>query len=127
MSTKTFDFEITNSCTCDDENAYLCDGSCWDYATDCFASYLEEWFTPGTYRIENWPTWRGGISGWFDAENVNDFLVAIVPDRTEWILRYSTPEKDSPFEAILSHHDAPCGGRISVYLDNNDEGEYYND
>lgn len=119
MTTTTFDFEITNSCTCDD--SYICYGDCWEFAFDQWSIDLEHWFVPGTYRIDNFPVWNGKLSGWFDAENVDEFLNCITPDRTEWVLRYFIPEIGKSFEAILFHHDAPTGGRISVYLDNESE------
>lgn len=119
MTTTTFDFEITNSCTC--IAPYDCLGYCWDESLYQFFVDLENWFIPGTYRIDNFPVWNGKLTGWFDAENLDEFLNYITPDRTEWILRYSVPEIGKPFEAILSHHDAPTGGRISVYLDNESE------
>lgn len=123
MTTKTFEMEITTQCTCDDP--YVCYGDCWELALDHWFIDLEEWFIPGTYRIDNFPVWHGKLSGWFDAKNVNEFLVAITPNSNEWSLRYSVPEIGKPFEAILSHHDAPTGGLISVYPDN--ESDYDNE
>lgn len=114
---------ITNLCTCITENGEeltYCDGSCWDTATDMFDMDLDEWFMPGEYRIEGFPTWHGPVAGLFDATTTMEFLRAITPNRTDWNLQYELPVEGQPFSGIISHHDG--GGRIIVtYLP--DSGE----
>ena len=107
--------EITNLCTCCDEDGEsldYCDGWCWDDTVEMFGFDLDEWFTPGTYRIEGFPTWHGQVAGFFEATTTLDFLAAITPDRADWYLRYELPVAGQPFTAIVSHHDG--SGRVTV-------------
>jgi hypothetical protein len=114
MTTDTL-IEITNNCTCCDEDGEdldHCDGWCWDDTTEQFGNDLSEWFAEGIFAIRGFPTWHGPIEGFFEAKTVLDFLGAITPDRTDWTLRYELPVVGQPFTAIVSHHDG--SGRITV-------------
>jgi hypothetical protein len=117
MSTETLT-EITNLCTCCDEDgtpyehSLWCEGVCWQDATELFSSDLSEWFESGIFAIAGFPTWSGPTGGFFEAKTVLDFLTAITPDRTDWFLRYELPVAGQPFTAIVSHHDG--SGRITV-------------
>lgn len=106
---------ITNLCTCRDEDGLdvaECEGWCWDDTVEMFDQDLDEWFTPGTFRIEGFPTWHGPVAGYFEAATPLDFLAAITPERTDWYLRYKLPVAGQPFTGIMSHHDG--SGQVIV-------------
>jgi hypothetical protein len=114
MTTETLT-EITNLCTCSDEDGNdldYCDGWCWIETKELFENDLSEWFVEGTYEITGFPTWHGPVGGYFDAKTVTDFLTAITPDRADWFLRYEQPVTGEPFVANVNHHDG--SGRITV-------------
>lgn len=114
---------ITNLCTCsryDEEQGDFvpsndCDGSCWDMTVEDFERDTESLFgsdfTTNLWRVEGFPTWNGSVSGFVEAHNAFLLLRAITPN-SEWTLRYEV--KDGQLDCVLSHHDAPTGGHMTV-------------
>jgi len=99
---------ITNQCECDDNDSYNCYG-CWDWMSDDFAEFMDEWFVKGDYSISNFPTWHGPVNGYFEARNLEDFLSCITPN-SDFYLHYGF-EGDT-FVGIVGHHDGT--GKIYV-------------
>lgn len=114
---------ITNLCTCsryDEElgdfvEATDCDGSCWDMTVEDFERDIEplftDDFTSNLWKVEGFPTWHGSVGGFVEAHNAFVLLGAITPN-SEWTLRYTV--KDGYLDCVLSHHDAPTGGHMTV-------------
>ena len=114
--------EITNTCNCEVFNDNTRE---YDLANECFGCYEEmledfefgvkEFFNDNptnAFRIEGFPVWNGTINGYFDAKTPKELLDNITPDRAEWILRYQV--KGNTLECVLSHHDAPTGGFMTI-------------
>ena len=114
METKEL-HEISTLCSCLDD----CYGECWEWANDDFSFVINDWFVPGTFRIEGFPVWYGTVGGYFDAEFIEDFRDAITPDRTDWTLRYTI--EDDKFIGILSHHDGTGTITVSKHEEQDDE------
>jgi len=127
----TYTATITNSCVCvtynDDsgnwEEAPECWGDCWDSQVEDFEeitkhlfSYNEQGFT-----ITGFPVWNGTIDGRFSASNPEELLRNITPDRTDWTLRLTVHA--THLTGVLSHHDAPTGGNITVTPFSEDDEE----
>ena len=124
MTTETFTYkgETTNGCACLDFDERIadwvpserCNGFCWDDQCEDFANCIAEFMDNNPsceYRIEGFPVWYGEVGGVFEARTAMEFLNAITPS-SEWVLRWEvTP---TAFTAVLSHHDAPTGGRLTV-------------
>ena len=114
--------EIQNPCACvtfDEDagewkEAPECWGDCWSDQVEQFGFDTEHLFVEHSqgFRITGFPVWNGTIDGTFSARTPEELLRAITPDRTEWLLRY-TVEGDT-LQCVLSHHDAPTGGRMTV-------------
>ena len=117
---------IQNTCTCEEWNETTgewvptqeCYGDCWEHEQYGFQLATETLFDSpnftGTWKIEGFPVWNGTVSGIFDATDHKKLLSSITPDRTAWILRYEIIGET--LTGVLSHHDAPMGGRITVTM-----------
>lgn len=118
----TTKFEYSNTCSCEaydhetDETvpSHECYGYCWNNTLEDFAYITEHLFIESNqgFTITGFPVWNGTIDGRFTARNHRELLDAMTPDSTEWRL-VGTVYGDR-IEAVLSHHDAPTGGRIVV-------------
>lgn len=113
---------ITNSCTCvsydEDKGDFIespeCWGDCWDCTVEDFeedTKLLFDKLETNLWEVTGFPTWSGPISGVVEAHNAFLLLGVITPN-TEWTLQYEV--KDELLECVLSHHDAPTGGRMTV-------------
>ncbi|NBS70010.1 hypothetical protein EBT31_14010 [bacterium] len=122
MDTETM-LTIQNTCACvtyneatgDWDEAPECWGDCWSDMVDDFADAVHALIggnTGSDWRIEGFPVWHGTVDGVFTARTHQELLERITPNRTEWILRYKAHEDH--LECVLSHHDAPTGGRMIV-------------
>lgn len=113
---------ITSECTCvswdDEANEWLeapeCWGDCHEGDTEQFAEATTELFTNNTqgFRITGFPVWNGTVDGVFTAKDSGDLLRAITPNNGPWRLTYEVVENE--LRCVLSHHDAPTGGRMTV-------------
>jgi hypothetical protein len=113
---------ITNQCTCvswnetthEYDEAPECWGDCYSTSVEDFEQATQELFdNHGTeWRIDGFPTWYGKQSGTFTAKNAQELLRSITPERTEWTLSYETV--GNSLKCVLSHHDAPTGGSMTV-------------
>lgn len=114
--------EIQNTCACvtfDEDagewkEAPECWGDCWSDQVEQFGIDTEHLFVEHNqgFRITGFPVWNGTIDGTFSARTPEELLRAITPDRTEWRLRYTV--EGNTLNCVLSHHDAPTGGRMTV-------------
>ena len=64
------------------------------------------------FLIEGFPVWNGTRRGVVVARTADELLRAITPSNTEWTLRITGNLHH--LTAILSHHDAPTGGTMTV-------------
>lgn len=120
--TTTTTATLTNTCTCvtynddsgDWEVAPECWGDCWDCQVEDFTNITEHLFTDNEqgFTITGFPVWNGTRDGYFLARNAEELLRNITPDRTEWTLRLTV--YPTHLTGVLSHHDAPTGGLITV-------------
>lgn len=113
---------ITNLCTCssydEDKGDFVeapeCWGDCWDMTVEDFENDLEPLFSKletNLWEVNGFPTWHGSMSGVLEAHNAFLLLGMITPN-SEWTLRYEV--KDDYLDCVLSHHDAPTGGHMTV-------------
>jgi len=103
---------ISNTCDCDHEHG--CGGSCWDDVVECFAidtAHLFDKSEYGWWRVSDLPVWDGTMSGISQAKNAVE-LLRLMTVRGEWILRYRVTA--TKIVALLSHHDCPTGGTLTV-------------
>lgn len=117
---------IRNTCSCESWNestgewvpADDCYGDCWEDQQYDFELATESLFKSpnftGSWKIQGFPVWNGTVDGMFDADTSKKLLSAITPNNTEWILRYEIIGET--LTGVLSHHDAPTGGRITVTM-----------
>jgi len=116
--------EITNECSCTDYNEDTqedtpsadCQGWCWEDTLGMFTEDVMPLFDARTdsgneWRIDGFPVWDGTRGGVFTADTPKEMLSAITI-RGGWILRYRLD--GNTLDAILSHHDAPTGGRMTI-------------
>ena len=128
--TGTLTGEITNTCTCnaeemyDTDEPYTCYGECWEWALEDWTNCMQEWVENNpteTWLVTNFPTWHGGVTGVATARTAEELLRAITV-RSEWRMRWTlstttdatTQATTCTLECVLSHHDAPTGGRMIV-------------
>ena len=109
--------QITNSCTCTDENGeptlYDCYG-CWHDVVNEFTSDTEEFFnlaTHGEFRINGLPLWSGDIFGVAKVADAKELLRAITVNG-DWQLSYCV--EGETLHCLLSHHDVPTGKGFTV-------------
>jgi hypothetical protein len=129
IMTTTTTAEYTNTCTCvtynDDagewETAPECWGDCWSDQVEDFENITEHLFSDNEqgFTITGFPVWNGTRDGYFLARNAEELLRNITPDRTEWTLRLTV--HPTHLTGVLSHHDAPTGGVITVTPFSQDE------
>jgi hypothetical protein len=117
--------EITNTCTCvdDNENPIDCHGDCWEWAVDNFVTDTSDFFNsnPTDYwRIKNLKLWAGEVSGVAHCKTPQELLRAMTVD-SEWTMRYSVYA--DKLEYSLSHHDAPTGSSTVVTTMTEEEAE----
>ena len=120
--TTTTTATLTNTCTCvtynDDsgewETAPECWGDCWSDQVEDFENITEHLFSDNEqgFTITGFPVWNGTRDGYFLARNAEELLRNITPDRTAWTLRLTV--YPTHLTGVLSHHDAPTGGLITV-------------
>jgi hypothetical protein len=118
----TYTAEYTNECSCQvydhesDEyfDAPYCYGDCWEFVIEDFTNITEHLFSENNqgFRITGFPVWNGTVDGYFSARNGEDLLRSITPERASWRLRLTI--HPDHLTGILSHHDAPMGGKITV-------------
>jgi len=129
IMTSTTTAEFPNTCTCvtynDDagewETAPECWGDCWSDQVEDFENITEHLFSDNEqgFTITGFPVWNGTRDGYFLARNAEELLRNITPDRTEWTLRLTV--HPTHLTGVLSHHDAPTGGVITVTPFSQDE------
>ena len=127
--TTTTTATLTNTCTCvtynddsgDWEVAPECWGDCWDCQVEDFTNITEHLFSDNEqgFTITGFPVWNGTRDGYFLARNAEELLRNITPDRTAWTLRLTV--YPTHLTGVLSHHDAPTGGLITVTPYSQDE------
>jgi hypothetical protein len=127
--TTTTTATLTNTCTCvtynDDsgewETAPECWGDCWSDQVEDFENITEHLFSDNEqgFTITGFPVWNGTRDGYFLARNAEELLRNITPDRTAWTLRLTV--YPTHLTGVLSHHDAPTGGLITVTPFSQDE------
>ena len=127
--TTTTTATLTNTCTCvtynddsgDWEVAPECWGDCWDCQVEDFTNITEHLFSDNEqgFTITGFPVWNGTRDGYFLARNAEELLRNITPDRTAWTLRLTV--YPTHLTGVLSHHDAPTGGLITVTPFSQDE------
>jgi hypothetical protein len=119
MTTTTAIF--TNTCSCetyDESNetsspADDCYGDCWESTIEFFSEIVSDLLSVSDkFLIEGFPVWNGTRRGVVVARTANELLRAITPSNTEWTLRVTGNLHH--LTAILSHHDAPTGGTMTV-------------
>ncbi len=129
---RTLTGEITNTCTCvtynedtgDWDEAPECWLDCWDYQVEDWTELMQDWVDnnpTGEWLVTNFPTWHGGVTGVTVAHTAEELLRAITV-RSEWRMRWTlstttdatTQATTRTLECVLSHHDAPTGGRMTV-------------
>ena len=125
----TYTAEYTNECTCvtynddagDWEVAPECWGDCWSDQVEDFENITEHLFSDNEqgFTITGFPVWNGTRDGYFLARNAEELLRNITPDRTAWTLRLTV--YPTHLTGVLSHHDAPTGGLITVTPFSQDE------
>ena len=125
----TYTAEYTNTCTCvtynedsgDWEEAPECWGDCWTDQVEDFENITEHLFSDNEqgFTITGFPVWNGTRDGYFLARNAEELLRNITPDRTAWTLRLTV--YPTHLTGVLSHHDAPTGGLITVTPYSQDE------
>jgi hypothetical protein len=103
----TTTYELTNTCTCDNEADYTsCYGYCWEDNVNDFYNVNEKFLNSndtGWWRVTNLALWSGNVSGYFHAKTVADIIAGMTVN-SEWTMRY-TPYDDR-IEYSLSHHDS---------------------
>lgn len=121
--------EITNGCSCFDENdidaSYTCYGSCWEDALEDFAMATEDFRDSnetGWWKVEDLRLWNGQVSGYFHAkyDAIADILRGMTVN-SEWTMRYAVFSDRVEFN--LSHHDAPLGSASTLRCVSDDERE----
>ena len=127
--TTTTTATLTNTCTCvtynedsgDWEEAPECWGDCWTDQVEDFENITEHLFSDNEqgFTITGFPVWNGTRDGYFLARNAEELLRNITPDRTAWTLRLTV--YPTHLTGVLSHHDAPTGGLITVTPYSQDE------
>ena len=127
--TTTTTATLTNTCTCvtynddsgDWEVAPECWGDCWSDQVEDFENITEHLFSDNEqgFTITGFPVWNGTRDGYFLARNAEELLRNITPDRTAWTLRLTV--YPTHLTGVLSHHDAPTGGLITVTPFSQDE------
>lgn len=125
----TYTAEYTNECSCEHSNETYdefapsndCYGNCWELQVEDFANITEHLFTDNEqgFTITGFPVWNGTVDGYFLAHNAEELLRNITPDRTAWTLRLTV--HITHLTGVLSHHDAPTGGLITVTPFSQDE------
>ena len=125
----TYTAEYTNECSCEISNetydefapADDCYGHCWEFTLEDFENITEHLFTDNEqgFTITGFPIWNGTRDGYFLARNAEELLRNITPDRTAWTLRLTV--YPTHLTGVLSHHDAPTGGLITVTPFSQDE------
>jgi hypothetical protein len=133
MTTKLDYLEITNTCTCEDEDSEStdCYGDCWEFAVETFSIATMQMFERDSYgdkfpfRVDGLPLWNRSLSGVVEVRDSNELLRAITVD-SEWRLRYAY--ENGELHCVLSHHDVPMGRSYTVTpIDSLDyENELYN-
>lgn len=118
----TYTAVYQNTCSCEaydpdtDEStpANDCYGDCWEDTVQDFSNITEHLFTEHNqgFSIVGFPVWNGTIDGRFTARNAEQLLNAMTPDRAEW--RMEVTVHADRIVALLSHHDCPTGGTMTV-------------
>ena len=112
MTTTQITGEITNECTCvqeDGEPQTYCYGDCWEYSVEDFTNVTEDLRKANDtdyWKVENIRLWNRNVSGHFHADKVEDMLRGMAVNGS-WTIRYTIFE--DRIEYSLSHHDAPMG------------------
>ena len=113
--------EYTNSCVCEDYNedtdtwsvSETCYGDCYDCQVEDFTNITEHLFAMSSnWKLTGFPVWNGTVDGIFTAETPKQLLDAMTPDRADWTMKVTV--SDDGIVAILYHHDAPMGGKMTV-------------
>ena len=118
--------EITNTCTCVDDNdtpVDYCYGTCWEWAVETFTADTADFFASNAtdyWRIRGLRLWAGEVSGVAHCKTPMDLLRAMTVD-SEWTMRYSV--YGDRLEYSLSHHDAPTGSATVVTTVTEEEAE----
>lgn len=106
--------EVPDEITGDYRPAEECLGYCWEDSVEDFSNVIADFLADAptnVFRIEGFPVWNGTVDGYFTADTATEFLAAVTV-RGEWSLRFEvTPQA---FTAVLSHHDVPMGGLLTV-------------
>lgn len=124
--------KITNTCTCvtynedtgDWDEAPECWQDCWLYQLEDWENCMQEWVNENPtdeWLVTDFPTWTGGVTGVTVARTAEELLRAITPQseyNMSWTLSTTTDATTQAttrmLECVLSHHDAPTGGRMTV-------------
>lgn len=121
-----FDFSISSECSChrfDEETRDFvpspeCYGDCVDDLRYLWREIIiqEIWHLYQTrfWQIEGFPVWDGTRSGVIDAKDEMDLLYGMTPRATEWTLRGFVDARKGEIRAMLSHHDCPTGGWMTI-------------
>ena len=120
---------ITNECSCQNydedtdtsSDSDVCYGNCWGDTLEMFAYDVQgllESNEQGLWHIKGFPLWHGSVDGFGEAHTARALLDLITPN-TSWTLRYRVIH--GRIDAVLSHHDAPTGGNMTVSIAKGDE------
>ncbi|CAB5222328.1 hypothetical protein UFOVP361_128 [uncultured Caudovirales phage] len=120
---------MTTACNCnqleqEQDNNYECYGYCWDEQLEDWTNCMQEWVDENPtdeWLVTDFPTWTGGVTGVTVARTAEELLRAITP-QSEYNMRWTLSTTTDPttqattrmLECVLSHHDAPTGGRMTV-------------
>ncbi len=114
--TRTDFFEMTNSCTCTDEEGNypgFCYG-CFDDDVEYLNEFLKDLDDFWSVHAED-VTWRNFTADMsFEAEDAKDWIRKVVGFECDWTFRISTVARDKDGRAMtifakVFHHDSPTG------------------
>jgi hypothetical protein len=109
-TTREWDTEVTNVCTCDTID--MCDGDCWEDVKFFVEETLGDlWECDTEWIVDGLPLWNRDVSGMFRARTIDEFIRGITV-RDVWTLRLMRCDK--VVHARLSHHDVPMGRSFTV-------------
>jgi len=109
MTTTQITGEITNECTCvqeDGEPQTYCYGDCWEMSVEDFTNVTEELRKANDtdyWKVEDLQLWNRKVSGYFHADKVEDILRGMAVNGS-WTIRYSVFA--DRIEYSCSHHDS---------------------